>query len=60
MEEPYDDRLAAAVQIEIAHGVAETAGSPEAAEDALEVGVAIDRHRFIHWTTQGAADEGGD
>jgi hypothetical protein len=58
--EPDDDGLAAAVQEEVAHGIAERAVHPQTTEDALEVSEAVDDHRGIGRTAQRAADERRD
>src|SRR5262249_58173393 len=56
----HDDRLAAAVQEELLHGVAHRAVAPQAAERALVVGVAADLHRLLHPTAPRPPDASRD
>jgi hypothetical protein len=60
VEETNDDGLAAAVEVEVPHGVADGALVPESAEDALEIGEAVDGHGLVLRSAQGPTDEGRD
>ncbi len=58
--EPDDDGLAAAIQEEVAHCVAERHRLVQSAEGAFEVADARDRDRLIHRAAARLADERGD
>ena len=53
----YDDGLGTAVEIEIAHRVAELVAEREAAEVALELGEAVDPNRRVDLSFRRAADK---
>jgi hypothetical protein len=56
----HDDRLAAAIQVEVSDRVAEAAFHPDTAKGALEIRKAVDRHRLIVRPAQRASQESGD
>ena len=60
VDQPDDERLAAAVEVEVADGVAQPAAAGQPTERALEVGKVGDRDRLVHGPAQRAADERGD
>ena len=57
VDDPDDDRLAAAVFKEVLDGVGEAARLPQSAEGMLELDEARDEHGSVEWTAQRAADE---
>src|SRR5918997_143426 len=60
IKEPYDDSLAATVQVEVSHSVAHRVPDAQPPKNTLEITEAVNHHRVVNRPIRGPADKRRD